>query len=121
MIMEIPTDNIRAHPQLCKPARDRSRQPHSFKTGVDLECDLSTWECIPETMGFGCFIGDDESEALGFLVEVNWLQGCEWEGREGLGGCYPDVGFWGEDGGEGAQERVEVCFSDGHFDVSVLG
>lgn len=46
------------------------------------------------------------------------LQGCEWEGGEGLGGCYPDVGFWREDGGECAQERVEVCFADGHFDVS---
>lgn len=32
-----------------------------------------------------------------------------------MGGCYPDVGFWGKNGGESAQEGVEVCFTDRHF------
>lgn len=87
---------------------------------MNFECDLFTYEGILEAVAFGRFLGGDESEPFGFLVEVYGLKGCEWEGGEGLAGCYPDVGFWREDRGEGAQESVEVCFADGHFDCLVL-
>ena len=95
MIMEEPTNDIRAGTMILEPVGDGSDQPDSIQTRVDGQRDLLAGEHgVREAVGCGESFGGHEGGSFGLLGDQLWGEGCEGEGGEWLGGCGEDVGCW---------------------------